>query len=216
MPQIMTIGHSSLSQADFLGYCHKHGVSTILDIRSHPTSKWQWFRREEMEPAGSWLRDAGVDYVWLPGLGGWAEHHGLDREMVRWASKHDVDLSMYAGGFFPKHHIAKRMEPEQSPGWTNRGMFDYAWYTATGEFQKAASELVSATADGSLGQPALMCTEFVWWKCHRSMVADHLTWRGVQVRHLMPEPPKLHSEVLGNRYARYPAEVIESWGPKAR
>jgi uncharacterized protein (DUF488 family) len=33
---------------------------------------------------------------------------------------------------------------------------------------------------------AVMCSESVWWRCHRRLLADHLVLvRGVEVSHLM-------------------------------
>jgi hypothetical protein len=34
-------------------------------------------------------------------------------------------------------------------------------------------------------QVALMCSEAVPWRCHRSLIADALTVRGVQVEHIL-------------------------------
>jgi uncharacterized protein (DUF488 family) len=43
---------------------------------------------------------------------------------------------------------------------------------------------------------AFMCAESLWWRCHRRMIADVLTVRGWDVRHLMArgraEPHRLH------------------------
>ena len=30
-----------------------------------------------------------------------------------------------------------------------------------------------------------MCSEAVWWRCHRGIMADHLLARGIEVRHLI-------------------------------
>jgi len=32
---------------------------------------------------------------------------------------------------------------------------------------------------------AIMCSEAVWWRCHRSMIADALCARGVEVVHIL-------------------------------
>jgi len=32
---------------------------------------------------------------------------------------------------------------------------------------------------------AIMCAEAVWWKCHRSLIADYLKARGVAVIHII-------------------------------
>ena len=35
------------------------------------------------------------------------------------------------------------------------------------------------------GRPAIMCSEAVWWRCHRSMIADYLKAAGVKVLHIL-------------------------------
>ena len=32
---------------------------------------------------------------------------------------------------------------------------------------------------------AIMCSEAVWWRCHRRIIADYLMLRGRRVQHLM-------------------------------
>jgi uncharacterized protein (DUF488 family) len=52
----------------------------------------------------------------------------------------------------------------------------------TPEFARALEELLALAAGR---QAAVMCAESVPWRCHRSMVADALTARGVPVSHIM-------------------------------
>jgi uncharacterized protein (DUF488 family) len=53
---------------------------------------------------------------------------------------------------------------------------------------------VQAVVDlGLEGTSALMCAEAVPWRCHRSLVADALQVRGVEVAHITgPQPPRPH------------------------
>jgi len=38
-----------------------------------------------------------------------------------------------------------------------------------------------------------MCAEALWWRCHRRLVADALTIRGIEVRHIVgPGAPRQH------------------------
>jgi uncharacterized protein (DUF488 family) len=63
-------------------------------------------------------------------------------------------------------------------GWRNASFRGYADYMQTPEFEAAldrAIELAQARPT------ALMCAEAVPWRCHRSLVADALAVRGVQV-----------------------------------
>jgi uncharacterized protein (DUF488 family) len=59
----------------------------------------------------------------------------------------------------------------------------YADYMETDSFRKAVDELLTFAGV----EPAtVMCSESVWWRCHRRLIADHLVLvRGVDVVHLM-------------------------------
>ncbi len=59
----------------------------------------------------------------------------------------------------------------------------YAAYTRTEDFGKGLTELLHEAT----GQPtAMMCSEAVWWRCHRRIVADVATLKfSMPVRHLM-------------------------------
>lgn len=57
----------------------------------------------------------------------------------------------------------------------------YADHMETESFRSAIEELLSTE-----GQAAVMCSESVWWRCHRRLIADHLVLAcGVEVQHLM-------------------------------
>jgi uncharacterized protein (DUF488 family) len=34
-----------------------------------------------------------------------------------------------------------------------------------------------------------MCSELLWWRCHRALIADVLRFAGVQVLHILDEKP---------------------------
>ena len=76
--------------------------------------------------------------------------------------------------------------------WENRSFHNYADYALTGEFHRGLDELVAL---GRERRVAMMCSEAVWWRCHRRIVADYLLTRGESVFHLMGpdrvEPAKI-------------------------
>jgi uncharacterized protein (DUF488 family) len=55
---------------------------------------------------------------------------------------------------------------------------------------------------------AIMCSEAVPWRCHRSLVSDALVARGVDVRHIMGSTIAPHAltkfAVVQNGEVRYP------------
>jgi uncharacterized protein (DUF488 family) len=63
-------------------------------------------------------------------------------------------------------------------GWRNTSFRGYADYMQTAEFAAALDGLL---ASASHEHTALMCAEAVPWRCHRSLVADALTVRGISV-----------------------------------
>lgn len=65
--------------------------------------------------------------------------------------------------------------------WRNASFRGYADYMRTEEFARGLEELRELTPEGPL---VLMCAEAVRWRCHRTLVADALYARGVQVLHI--------------------------------
>ena len=66
--------------------------------------------------------------------------------------------------------------------WTNGSFHNYADYALSGEFADALAHLRDR---GHARRLAMMCSEAVWWRCHRRIVADHLIARGETVCHIM-------------------------------
>jgi uncharacterized protein (DUF488 family) len=67
-------------------------------------------------------------------------------------------------------------------GWRNASFRGFADYMQTADFEKGLNQSVKrATRE----QVALMCAEAVPWRCHRSLIADALTIRGIPVEHIM-------------------------------
>jgi len=77
----------------------------------------------------------------------------------------------------------RRPRPDSvNTSWRNSGFRGYADYMQTPEFQTNLDALVR---QAGVGLTAIMCAETVPWRCHRSLIADALTVRGVGVRHIM-------------------------------
>lgn len=212
---IFTIGHSTHSEQEFVTAAR--GLDRIIDVRSHPTSRWPQHRKQELE---EWLPEYGIAYEWMPALGGWTARHYPEYHEAM--ADIGVDLGAYSKGAFPKQRIGRdrpeRCDPN-NPAWTNQGLYDYAWYTTLPEFQVGVAQLVQRFGTSQDERVGLMCCEALWWKCHRSMIADYLYFKGVWVGHLPPKPPKRettprfkpHADAIGNRIERYPRAVIETW-----
>jgi uncharacterized protein (DUF488 family) len=85
------------------------------------------------------------------------------------------------------HHLARlggwRRPADDSPngGWRNLSFRGYADYALTEEFAEGLAQLRELAG---AGRTAMMCSEALWWRCHRRLVADRLVAGGDFVWHL--------------------------------
>jgi uncharacterized protein (DUF488 family) len=122
----------------------------------------------------------------------------------------------------PAHGIAYRHMPElgglrkpkrdsTNTGWRNVSFRGYADYMQTDEFWQAIDELEELAAGRRV---AIMCAEAVPWRCHRSLIADALTVRGDEVRHIIGmQEPSLHrmtsfARVQGGKVTYPPPDTL--------
>jgi uncharacterized protein (DUF488 family) len=76
-------------------------------------------------------------------------------------------------------------QPVADDWWTVAQFAAYAAHTRTPEFRAALDEVLDEAATATV---AVMCSESVWWRCHRRLIADvAVLGRGVPVRHVMPD-----------------------------
>jgi uncharacterized protein (DUF488 family) len=110
----------------------------------------------------------------------------------------------------------RRARPDSpNMGWRNASFRGFADYMQTKEFEEALRQAMElARREPS----ALMCAEALPWRCHRSLVADALVIRGIEVLEIVSNsPPKAHkltpfARVRGTRiiYAlSEPGELLE-------
>jgi len=71
---------------------------------------------------------------------------------------------------------ARRDSP--NTGWRNESFRGYADYMQTDGFVRRLEELIALGRDK---RTVIMCAEAVPWRCHRSLVADALSVRGISV-----------------------------------
>jgi uncharacterized protein (DUF488 family) len=125
------------------------------------------------------LRGAGVELLVdvRTAPGSRRNPHVSRTELARWLPEHQVAYrwDQRLGGF--------RRPPPDSPDvfWRQEMFRGYAAHTRTPEFTAAIDELLEFG-----GTQTVMCSESVWWRCHRRLIADFVTLvRGVEVEHLM-------------------------------
>jgi uncharacterized protein (DUF488 family) len=72
----------------------------------------------------------------------------------------------------------------RNTAWRNDRFRGYADYMETAPFEDGLDDLLALA--GEL-PTAILCAEALWWRCHRSLIADALSSRGVAVVHLIDE-----------------------------
>ncbi|WP_326564332.1 DUF488 domain-containing protein [Micromonospora peucetia] len=103
-------------------------------------------------------------------------------ELARWLPAVGVDYrwEQRLGG--RRHTLAGTDELDS--WWTVAAFRAYAAYTRTAGFRSA---LDAVLADAAARTTAVMCSESLWWRCHRRLIADvAVLGHGVPVAHLMP------------------------------
>lgn len=116
-------------------------------------------------------------------------------------------------GYSHLSELGGRRDPRKdSPngGWRNPSFRGYADHMATPEFEEGLLRLIELCE--AEGRVCLMCSEAVWWRCHRRMIADALVVRGYSVEHILDESRRqTHTltpwaEVVDGANLIYPAD----------
>ena len=77
----------------------------------------------------------------------------------------------------------RKVNPDSvNTGWRSSAFRAYADYMATDDFTNGINELVEYAL---YQRTAYMCSEAVWWRCHRSLISDYLKLHGWHVLHIM-------------------------------
>ena len=102
-------------------------------------------------------------------------------------SKENLEISLPEAGIEYRHFEAlggRRKGNKDSPNsaWRLPSFRAYADHLETEEFEQAAKKLQEIAA---VKRVAYMCSEAVWWSCHRSLISDYLKIRNWEVRHIM-------------------------------
>ena len=85
---------------------------------------------------------------------------------------------------FPELGGKRKSRPDsRNTVWRNASFRGYADYMETEQFRKGIGRLLEVAVEA--GPTAIMCAEAVWWRCHRSLIADYLKARGAEVLHVL-------------------------------
>ena len=97
----------------------------------------------------------------------------------------------------------RKVSPDsKNTTWRNKSFQGYADYMETESFENGVKELEKLALEKNT---AMMCSEAVWWRCHRSMVSDYLKAKGWEVLHIMAlgkateHPYTAPARIIGNQ-----------------
>lgn len=77
----------------------------------------------------------------------------------------------------------RKVKPDsKNTTWRHAAFRGYADYMETEAFREGILRLEEIAESR---RTAYMCSEAVWWRCHRSMVSDYMKARGWKVLHIM-------------------------------
>lgn len=127
-------------------------------------------------------------------------HFGRER-MARWLPEHDIAYR------WDERLGGRRRPVERSvhTGWRNRSFQAYADHLDTEVFRQAVDDLLE---DAAQRPTAVLCAETLWWRCHRRLIADHVTLLTPHdVRHLLPD---------GRLVEHVPTDVVRVVGSRLR
>ena len=164
--RIWTIGHSTRTIDDFISLLKENEIDLLADVRAWPSSKrYAHFNKDVLAES---LNVHGIRYQHFPELGG-----------------------------------KRKSKPDsRNTAWRNASFRGYADYMETEQFRKGIERLLDIAGQGAATRAAaeakndeweavtprpiaIMCAEAVWWRCHRSLIADYLKARGVEVLHIL-------------------------------
>lgn len=120
--------------------------------------------------------------------------HVATAELERWLPAHGIEYR-----WDPRLGGRRRLpatDEVTDPWWRVEAFRAYAAHTRTEEFAAALDELLTAVS-ATDGLVAVMCSESLWWRCHRRLIADAAV--------LLHQVPVLHLDHGGKLTAHVPA-----------
>jgi len=91
-----------------------------------------------------------------------------------------------------RRHRPPGAPPSPNTFWRNESFRNYADYAATDPFN---SGLMTLRELARVRRSVIMCSEAVWWRCHRRIISDYLLAEGSEVVHITG-PHQLQGAVL--------------------
>ena len=87
--------------------------------------------------------------------------------------------------YLPLPELGGRRRPRpdsRNTAWRNDSFRGYADYMDSDDFRSGVGRLLESAR---ARRTAVMCSELLWWRCHRALLADYLKAGGVRVVHIL-------------------------------
>jgi uncharacterized protein (DUF488 family) len=81
-----------------------------------------------------------------------------------------------------RRHRPRDAPPSPNTFWRNDSFRNYADYAMTDEFATGMARLHDLVVESNC---AIMCSEALWWRCHRRIISDYLLSQDFAVLHIM-------------------------------
>lgn len=104
-----------------------------------------------------------------------------DDQLAQHLPGHGIEYSRNEG-LTGRRNVSKTVPFEVNGNWRNRSFHNYADHALGDEF---AQSLQALREQARTCPTVIMCSEAVWWRCHRRIIADHLLAHGDNVQHIM-------------------------------
>lgn len=115
-------------------------------------------------------------------LAGSARHPQFNEDVLS-ASLADAGVDYRrAAALTGRRPVSREVPLDVNGWWQNRSFHNYADHALSDEFRRALGDLRIESRGTRL---TIMCSEAVWWRCHRRIIADHLLAHGDDVRHIL-------------------------------
>ena len=104
--------------------------------------------------------------------------------------------------------IVKSVSPDVNGLWRNLSFHNYADYALSAEFGGGLRHLLER---GREQRCSIMCSEAVWWRCHRRIVADYLIASGETVFHIMGPGRFEPAQLTPGAVIRPDGKIVYPW-----
>jgi uncharacterized protein (DUF488 family) len=101
-----------------------------------------------------------------------------EAELSAWLAENEIEYASFRqlGG------RRRARKDSMNTVWRSESFRGYADYMETAKFKEGIEELLELAGRK---RTAVMCSEALWWRCHRSLISDYLKAADVVVEHII-------------------------------